>query len=197
MRRVLCLIFLLVISSNAASALEWLDGKRSVMVFSGVFRTGNIPGRAFIPFTKGVEKNYIVGGAFDIDYLTRGDFTFGAEAGIAGRFGQGENTSVEVWAAPGFRYRAFTIGPMTLSTGLYLGLSAVSNTIGVERMREIQKSGDATLLFYIAFEMSLRFQNIPNVEFVVRTHHRSGAWGTLGHMDGGHNANVFGIRYFY
>jgi hypothetical protein len=36
--------------------------------------------------------------------------------------------------------------------------------------------------------------NLPNTELVFRIQHRSGAYGTLGAMKEGNNANVIGIR---
>lgn len=79
------------------------------------------------------------------------------------------------------------------------GLSVVTNPIGIERVREIQNSGDATLLYYLGPEIRLTFDALPETEFVYRVHHRSGAGEvsflpTLGDMVEGANANVFGIR---
>ena len=119
-------------------------------------------------------------------------FDLGFEIGVAGRFGDG--SSVEGWLGPSIRHRGITVGPLTVSPGSVVGLSAVSDSIGIEREREIRNDGDATLLLYFGPELMFKLEQLPNFEFVFRIHHRSGADGTLGNMGEGHNANIFGAR---
>lgn len=186
-----------VMSADLSFAADWLGPNQTLLLFGGVFRSGTFPGWTMIPFTGGVEHNYLVGGALDTDYFSYGGFHFGTEIGVAGRFGEGKSGSAELWGGPSVHYRGFIIGEVTISPGFVVGLSAVSNTIGEERIREAGNSGNATLLFYLGPELAFRFRSMPNVELVVRTHHRSGAERRLGYMAEGHNANIFGMRFHF
>ena len=198
MRRV-CLWLLafaaLITSYTAALASDVLRPNQSVFLFGGVLLDGTFPGWTNIPFAGGVENNFILGGALDTKLASYGGFDFGVEVGTAGRFG--DSVSAEIWGGPSVHYQGFTIGSLTISPGLVVGLSAVTSAIGIERQREIDNSGNATLLFYLGPELVFRFKQMPNVEFVFRTHHRSGAEGTLGNMREGANANIFGVRFHF
>ena len=185
----------LVVNSVAGFASDVLRPDQKVFLFGGVMVEGTFPGWTNIPFAGGLENNYIVGGALDTKLASYGGFDFGVEVGTAGRFGDG--ASAEIWGGPSVHYRGFSIGSLTISPGLVFGLSAVTDAIGIERQREIDNSGNATLLFYFGPELAFRFKQLPNVEFVFRTHHRSGAEGTLGNMREGANANIFGVRFHF
>ena len=50
------------------------------------------------------------------------------------------------------------------------------------------------LLFYLGFEAAFSLPEQPNAEVVLRLHHRSGAYGTLGGLKEGNNATVVGFR---
>jgi hypothetical protein len=81
-----------------------------------------------------------------------------------------------------------------ISPGLVFGLSAVSNPIGQEGLHQIDHQGSVKVLFYLGFDLAFALANSPNTELVLRIQHRSGAYGTLGAMKEGNNANVVGIR---
>jgi hypothetical protein len=198
MRRVVfwfVLFVAFVIPRGAAFASDVLKPNQTLFLFGGVFRSGTFPGWTMIPFDGRVERNYLAGGAVDTKFFSSNGFDFGVEVGLAGRFG--DSTSAEVFGGPSVHYRYITIGTVRVSPGFVAGLSAVSNTIGIERQRELDNSGNATLLFYLGPELAFQFEQLPDVEFVVRTHHRSGAEGTLGRMREGHNANLFGARFHF
>ena len=177
----------------ADEAVTEPDRRNSLTVFAGSLMTGTFPGWTLIPYAGGVEGNHLVSAAyqrhlFDLPW----GFTTAAEAGLAARFGDG--TSGELWGGAVLGHQGLTIGPVTVSPALVVGLSAVTGPIGIERQREITDNGDATLLFYLGPELAFRHKRHPNVSFVYRVHHRSGAEGTLGNMREGHNANLFGVR---
>ena len=67
--------------------------------------------------------------------------------------------------------------------------------MGVERERENENHGNATLLGYVGPEISLSIAALPHWEFAYRLHHRSGAHGRIGNMGEGANANVIGLKY--
>jgi len=50
------------------------------------------------------------------------------------------------------------------------------------------------MLFYLGFDLAFALASLPDTELVLRIQHRSGAYGTLGAMKEGNNANVIGIR---
>jgi hypothetical protein len=81
-----------------------------------------------------------------------------------------------------------------ISPGFVFGLSAISNPIGQEGLHQIDHGGSAHLLFYVGFDVAFALASLPDTELVFRIQHRSGAYGTLGGMKEGNNANVVGIR---
>jgi hypothetical protein len=113
---------------------------------------------------------------------------------VAGRFGS--TPSAEFWGGVVGRHDGFMIGDsVRISPAFTFGLSHVTRPQGRELRNERERDGDARMLFYLGPEINLTFSSLPNVDFFWRLHHRSGAWGTLGDMHGGANANVVGIKF--
>ncbi|MCC6887684.1 MAG: hypothetical protein IT536_04035 [Hyphomicrobiales bacterium] len=152
--------------------------------------------------------NMIIGAAYQRDIWRWRGFRIGAEIGIADRFGTyhlccGPETikgsvkhSGELWGGIVLGFDGILLfNTVRVAPSVVLGLSAITNSIGVERQREAAHSGNAHLLFYLAPELALSIPRIPNVEAVMRLHHRSGWDGTLGNMREGYNAYVFGVRW--
>ena len=84
---------------------------------------------------------------------------------------------------------------LRVSPGFVFGLSAVSSAIGQEGASQLAGKGSAKLLFYLALEGAFSLANFhPDTELVIRVQHRSGAYGALGGLKEGNNANVIGIR---
>ena len=111
------------------------DYDRDVFFFGG--RMTSAPfGQSFNPFNPWYENNFIVGGGYQqFPFRFPYDFRLGVEAGLAGRFGDGN--SLEVWGGGVIRYDGFTIGdqfgngkpaarcpPAALSEGFSLTLHA-------------------------------------------------------------------------
>jgi hypothetical protein len=169
-----------------------------VLVFGGVMTESDFPSVTNLPFYSSYENNYIAGLAINRDFVDLGfGFHFGGEVGIGGRFGDG--SSAEIWGGPSLRFDGIDIGPASISAGLTVGFSYVTEPIGREREVEAEHDGDATLLYYAGPEIAVAFDAIPNTEFVFQTHHRSGAlrvpWlPTINNMPNTSNANTFGIR---
>jgi hypothetical protein len=131
----------------------------------------------------------------------------GAEVGLADRFGnykiccdtiaysKSVMHSAELWGGISFRHLGFALfDTVRISPGFVFGLSAISNPIGQEGLRQIDNRGSANVLFYLGFDVAFALASLPNTELVLRIQHRSGAYGTLGGMKEGNNANVIGIR---
>lgn len=172
-----------------------------VLFFGGVMTEGTFPGWTNVPLAAELDDVFLVGAAVNREFFHLGHgFRIGGEIGIAGRFG--DSSSGEIWLGPSFRYDGIKIGPVRISLGLVVGLSAVTGPTDIERKREQSNGGDATLLYYMGPEIVLTFDRFPNTEFVFRTHHRSGAKNvsyipTLGDMPDTSNANLFGVRYWF
>jgi hypothetical protein len=163
-----------------------------VLLFVGQFTTVDIT-KSLLP-TAPHESNYIAGGAYERDFFQKWGFALGTEIGVAERFGMGR--SVEAWAGLNVRYTAFVfLNSVRVIPGLTFGLSAITRPVGIEAEREAAAQGDARLLGYLGPELAVSFLSFPNLEFVYRLQHRSGANGTLGKMWEGANANVFGVRF--
>ena len=189
----LALTISMALPGQQTFAFEQLDQRDSVFVFGGAMLADHLSFRTLIPFATDPEDNYIAGVAYERHlYDLMAGFDLGFEIGVAGRFG--DDSSLEGWLGPSIRHQGISIGSLTVSPGIVVGVSAVSDSIGMERVRESANGGDATLLFYLGPEIAFKFEQLPNFEFVYRVHHRSGIDGTLGDMGEGHNANIFGVR---
>lgn len=187
------------------------DLKQSLFAFGGWTNSGNL----WNTFSYGVGApqpkfydNYIVGGAYQRDLVKfNSGFLIGAELGLADRFGHYKVCcdgvvysdaaihSVELWGGVALRHEGFNLfDTINISPGVVFGLSGISNPIGQEGLHQNFNGGSAKVLFYLGFDLAFALANMPNTELVFRVHHRSGAYGTLGNMKEGNNANVVGIR---
>ena len=89
--------------------------------------------------------------------------------------------SAEVWAGATLHHSGILLfDALRVSSGFVFGLGTISNPIGQEAEHQIVHSGSAKLLFYLGFETAFSLRDAPETELVVRVHHRSGAYGTLG-----------------
>lgn len=190
----ICLFFFLFQSAAFVHADEAL--KHRVSVFTGQFSTQAMGDTAkFFPVE--YESNYLFAVAYSRDMLDLGHgFTTGPEIGTACRFGH--RWSVEVWGGVALRHQGLIVADrVRIAPALTFGLSAVDKAIGIERTRQDTQDGDATLLFYLGPELAFSMPSSPQWEVIVRLHHRSGGYRTLGNLKGGHNANTIGIRYVF
>ena len=136
------------------------------------------------------------------------DLPLGFRAGLDGglsyrddgnQFGP-SGTSVEGWFGPTLRHEGVELGPVRLSAGLTVGFSAVTESNGLERAREIEEDGNAAFIYYASPEIGLSLTSAPKFELVYRLHHRSGAsqvssLPTLGSIGDTTNAQLLGLRY--
>lgn len=186
--------------------------KQSVFGFAGRTNSGNL-GSTFA-FGSGAAEaiffdNYIIGGAYQRDFIQFNSGVFiGAEVGLADRFGYytlccesivRSNRlahSAELWGGISLRHEGLALfDAIRISPGFVFGLSAISNPIGQEALHQVIHQGSAKVLFYLGFDLAFALANSPNTELVLRIHHRSGGYGTLGGLKEGNNANVVGIRH--
>ena len=166
----------------------------AVFAFAGRYTSAYFD-RSFVPFSAAYENNFVLGGGYQRFFAEPlPDWHLGAEVGVALR--GGVVVSSEIWAGAVARYDGFHLGEnLRISPSFTFGLSAVSNPIGIEADRAQARHADPTVLFFLAPEVSLATMDNPDTEFFLRLHHRSGAWGTLGDMADGANAQVVGIRH--
>ncbi|TNM66822.1 hypothetical protein FHP24_10335 [Aliirhizobium smilacinae] len=147
------------------------------------------------PFGVDYEDHPIFGIGYQFFPYSIGSVKLGLEAGLAGRFGG--NANAEIWGGVVGRYDAIEIAnTIRIIPSFTFGLSHVTETMdGREKNNEDARKGNASTLFYLGPELSFSAVSRPELEVFWRLHHRSGAWGTLGDMHGGSNANVVGVRY--
>jgi hypothetical protein len=168
------------------------EAPNSIFLFGGKLTTGNM-GQTAQFWNVRYEENHIAGAAYARDLVPLvGGFVLAGEIGLADRFG--DRHSLEGWLGPQLRHTGFAIGPILVRPSITAGLSVIQRPIGIEITRELEAHGDARTLFYLGPELALSMSQWPNVELVYRLHHRSGALGTLGGLEEGHNANVLGVR---
>ncbi len=195
---------------NAPDALLRPD---SIFVFGGALSTSSLGSTLKFNLDQpaGIIKydNYIAGAAYNHDFYKLGlGFTLGVEVGIADRFGHYAlccNTIIksssllnsgELWAGPRISFDGFVLfDTIRIAGAATTGFSFTTDSIGRERERELAYGGSARALIYFGPEIIISMVNHPELEFVYREQHRSGANGTFGKMREGYNANVFGVRY--
>ena len=196
----LCLLGLITLQTSTAARADtseqYMDGsgQEAIFGFGGAMtREDMLKSAALIPVD--YEKNYIIGGGYQLFPYEIGAIKLGVEAGIAARFGEG--FTGEVWGGGVVRYDQIRLGDsLFLSPAFTAGLSFVNKAHpGREADEEREDQGNARALFYLGPEVNLSFSENSNTEFFWRLHHRSGAWRTLGNMKGATNANVIGVRY--
>ncbi|UJQ95011.1 hypothetical protein [Mariluticola halotolerans] len=192
-RVVLAFVMLTFSFSAFAQTAPQTTGDKAVFAFGGRLINDNFE-NSFIPFIPPYEDNYVVGAGYQqFFYEPVENWKIGLEIGAAARFG--EALTGEVWAGAVTRYDGLVIGDtMRISPALTFGLSAITQSMGVETLRETINNGNASLLFYLSPEISLGMTDTPNTEVFYRLHHRSGAWGFLGGLADGHNAHTIGLR---
>ena len=199
-----------VLKANAPDALLRPD---SIFVFGGALSTSSLGSTLKFNLDQpaGTIKydNYIAGAAYNHDFYKLGfGFTLGVEVGIADRFGHYAlccNTIIksssllnsgELWAGPRISFDGFVLfDTIRIAGAATTGFSFTTDSIGRERERELAYGGSARALIYFGPEIIISMVNHPELEFVYREQHRSGANGTFGKMREGYNANVFGVRY--
>lgn len=166
----------------------------AIFIFGGRYTDAYFD-RSFMPFSASYEDNFALGAGYQHFFAQPlSDWHVGAEVGVA--FRGGVVVSGEVWAGAVARYDGFQLGEnLRVSPSFTFGLSAITNSMGIEAQRAAERQADPSVLFYLAPEVSFSRVDNPDTELFLRLHHRSGAWGTLGNMGDGANAQVIGIRH--
>lgn len=187
-------VLIVQLATVGMAAAEETDIEHSLFTLGGAMVDGDMAESAN-PFGVEYEDNPIFGIGYQFFPYSIGSVKLGLEAGLAGRFGG--NTNAEIWGGVVGRYDAIEIAnTIRIIPSFTFGLSYVTETMnGREKKNEETRDGDASTLFYLGPELSFSSVSRPELEVFWRLHHRSGAWGTLGDMHGGSNANVLGIRY--
>lgn len=165
-------------------------------IMAGIYTT-SFWARSFSFNNVGYEPNYVIALISGKDLITTSwGLRIGHESGIALRFGA--DFSVEMWRGITISFGARLVGRIRLTPELVLGLSSISNAIGVEVGREAAvEDGDIDRLIYLGSQVAWMFEDMPFLEFYYRLHHRSGALGFWGNVPDGHNANSVGITFRY
>lgn len=171
----------------------------SLSLLAGVY-TRAYWGQSFSIADVAYEPNFVLGLISGTDLVrTSWGLTIGHESGIALRFGT--SISLEMWRGITVSFGARQIGGWVLTPQVILGLSTISNMIGVEAERELQAllggEGDSDRLIYLGSELGSSLEAVPDVEVFYRLHHRSGLLGLWGNVEADHNANAVGIRLRY
>ncbi len=180
------------------------DGTASLLVFGGESVEGHVWQEDALPFAAHSGHQVQIGAALaDMPLRLPWGFSAGFEAGIAlrhdgDRYGP-SGSSAEIWAGPAIRHDGIAVGPIRLHPALTVGYSAVTESHGLERTREIEADGEAALLYFMAPEIAVSSARHPGIELVYRVQHRSGGVNiglpALGRLGDTTNANVLGLRW--
>jgi hypothetical protein len=113
------------------------------------------------------------------------------EIGIAQRYGR--QSATEVWGAFFFRYHFPWQHPLLMSVAVSTGLNWASQVTDVEQERAKDDEGSQVMHFF-APEFTFALPSRPNVELLLRFHHRSGVFGLVSDAFGGAQYGTVGVR---
>ena len=119
-------------------------------------------------------------------------WTLEPEVGLGQRLGR--EPATEVWGALYFRYSRFPWDRYLVTTAaLSTGLNWASEVTEVEKERAKDGEG-SNLMHFFSPEVTFAAPSRPNVELVLRFHHRSGVFGLVSDAWGGAQYASVGVR---
>jgi hypothetical protein len=125
--------------------------------------------------------------------LWPGRLTLEPEVGVGRRFGRQDAT--EAWGALFVRYRGFPWdGRLVTTAAVSTGLNWASSVTGVETDRADGEEGSRWMHFF-APEITFALPSRPEVELLLRFHHRSGVFGLVSDARGGAQYATVGLRF--
>jgi len=167
------------------------QGQHNVFGMGGIFTDGHF-GETFQFWRDHYESNFFGGVGYQYFLYDQSSLlNLGFEAGLGVR--AGDSLSAEAWGG-GVLKANIPLGDFRVSPALTLGYSLVTDTIGVESVRAANIDQAVPVLFYLGPEIAVSNVNHPEWEAFARVHHRSGGYGTIGHIDGSNALNL-GLRY--
>ena len=119
-------------------------------------------------------------------------WTLEPEVGIGQRFGS--QSATELWGALFFRYHGFPWDHVVVTTfAVSTGLNWASEVTPQEDDRANDGKG-TPWMHYFAPELTFALPSHPNVELMLRLHHRSGVFGLVSDAWGGAQYATIGLR---
>jgi hypothetical protein len=114
------------------------------------------------------------------------------EIGLGQRYGR--EGATEVWGAVFFRYHGFPWDGTLLTTmAVSTGLNWASEVTAAEQDRARDDEG-SQLMHFFSPEVTLALPSHPDIELLVRLHHRSGVFGLVSDAWGGAQYLSAGVR---
>lgn len=113
------------------------------------------------------------------------------EIGIAQRYGR--QSATELWGAFFFRYHFPWKAPLLMSVAFSTGINWANQITDVEQDRANDDKGSQVMHFF-APEFTFALPSRPNVELLLRFHHRSGVFGLVSDAFGGAQYGTVGVR---
>jgi hypothetical protein len=158
-------------------AAGWCGGNCGVAVYGGKYV--DTPMRSVFglkgftaPWNWDLDEHYILATALSRRLLSIYALDIEPEVGVAQRFGGMHET--EAWAALYFRWTAFPWNDVVRTTiGISTGLTLTSGVNKIEEARG-EVPGGSRLLHFLSPEITFALPDRPDVELMVRFHHRSG-----------------------
>jgi len=190
------ILVLLLLSLPARAARCSESGMHRVSVYVGRFSgSGLSTDIATLHWRRvDVEDSYLIAVTYG-EVLGRLTQDLQLEWELQGAKHFGRQTHVEANALVLARWQRFPWNDWVYTTFAFgEGLSLASRTPPLEVERHPQ-TGSQPLLDYLAIELTAASSASSPWTWLMRIHHRSGAWGTFGGVHGASNVLAIGIRY--
>jgi hypothetical protein len=140
-------------------------------------------------------KSAFVGGAFSREFLSWGKYAgIDAEIGVGKRFGIMDEG--EAWGALYFRWKWFPWNDYVRTTvAVSTGINIATDIAEWERQRTINSGRGSYYQHYFSPELTFGLPSNPNLDLVLRFHHRSGAsLAIFNHTYGAAQYGTIGLR---
>jgi len=136
--------------------------------------------------------DHIVATALSREVLRfRKRWTLEPEVGLAQRFGR--QSATEVWGALFVRYRFPWDDVVVTTAAISTGLNWASDVTEIEQERANDGTGSQWMHFFSP-EVTFALPSRPDVELLIRFHHRSGVFGLVSDAWGGAQYATVGLR---
>ena len=183
----------------AGRPLRALRGDCAVSIFGGNYMQNSLGevlchlARAALSWNYATDDHLVATAVSRDGGAVLAHWTMEPEIGIGQRFGTAERD--RALGRPLLPLPRLSLGPPVLTTfAVSTGLNWASEVTDVEQEAGERRQGHASWMHYFAPELTFALPSHPNIELMLRMHHRSGVFGLVSDAWGGAQYATVGLR---